>query len=312
MSLREAAETAITQCLAVGPDESCTVVTDDERRPIGEALYEAARAVGADAVLVQYPPGEQHGEEPPRPVAAAMRETDVYVAPTTKSLSHTDARRAATAAGVRGATMPEITESVMVEGLAADYDAIARHCRAVLDQVADAETYRVTTPAGTDLTLERGDRAWLDDTGIVHDPGDFSNLPAGEVFVSPTSGDGRVVVDGTMSGQGRVDEPVVFTVEAGQVVDIEDDQLRGEVETAAAEVGDAAYNLAELGIGTNVGVTALVGSVLLDEKVAGTVHVAIGDDAGIGGDVVAPIHADGIMLEPTVTADGEPVDLPRP
>ena len=312
MSLREAAETAITQCLAVGPDESCTVVTDDERRPIGEALYEAARAVGADAVLVQYPPGEQHGEEPPRPVAAAMRETDVYVAPTTKSLSHTDARRAATAAGVRGATMPEITESVMVEGLAADYDAIARHCRAVLDQVADAETYRVTTPAGTDLTLERGDRAWLDDTGIVHDPGDFSNLPAGEVFVSPTSGDGRVVVDGTMSGQGRVDEPVVFTVEAGQVVDIEDDQLRGEVETAAAEVGDAAYNLAELGIGANVGVAGLVGSVLLDEKAAGTVHVAIGDDAGFGGDVEAPLHLDGVITEPTVYADGERIDLPAP
>ena len=56
--------------------------------------------------------------------------------------------------------------------------------------------------------------------------------------------------------------------------------------------------------------TDLVGSVLLDEKAAGTVHIAIGDDAGIGGDTEAPIHSDGIIREPTVYADGEEVDLP--
>ncbi len=311
MSLREAAATAVDQCMAVRPGESCTVVTDDERLPIGEALYDAALEAGAVVTLARYPPGEQHGEEPPRPVAAAMRETDVFLAPTTKSVSHTRARSAATEAGVRGATLPGVTEDVMVAGLDADYDAIARHCAAVLDQVADAETVRVTTPAGTDLAVERGDRGWHEDTGINHEPGDFSNLPAGEVYLSPASGDGRVVVDGTMSGQGLVDEPVVFEVEDGQVTRIEDDALRQAVEAAAGTAGPAAYNLAELGIGTNVGVAELVGSVLLDEKAAGTVHVAIGDDAGIGGDVEAPIHLDGVLREPTVTADGQPVELPR-
>jgi len=54
-----------------------------------------------------------------------------------------------------------------------------------------------------------------------------------------------------------------------------------------------------------------VGSVLLDEKAAGTVHIAIGDDHAIGGDTDAPIHLDGILTEPTVFADGEVVDLPR-
>lgn len=75
-------------------------------------------------------------------------------------------------------------------------------------------------------------------------------------------------------------------------------------------MGDAAYNLAELGIGTNVAVTDLVGSVLLDEKAGGTVHIAIGDNAGIGGETEAPIHLDGILREPTVYADGESIDLP--
>jgi leucyl aminopeptidase (aminopeptidase T) len=40
------------------------------------------------------------------------------------------------------------------------------------------------------------------------------------------------------------------------------------------------------------------------------VHVAVGDDAGIGGDTSAPIHQDGILTEPTVYVDGEVVDLP--
>ena len=97
----------------------------------------------------------------------------------------------------------------------------------------------------------------------------------------------------------------------GHVTGVDDDAVRGELEEAAAEAGDDAYNLAELGIGTNIGVTDLVGSVLLDEKAGGTVHIAVGDDAGIGGDTEAPIHMDGILREPTVYADGAELELPR-
>ncbi|WP_435180290.1 aminopeptidase [Halorussus sp. AFM4] len=312
MSLRDAAETAIEQCLALGETESCCIVTDDERQPIGEALYEVASQVTDDATIVRFPPGTQHGAEPPEPVAAAMAASDVFLAPTTKSLSHTRARGKANEAGARGATLPGITEEVFTTGLEADYDAIAAHCEDVLDQVADAEAVRVTSPQGTDVTFEPGDREWLDDTGIVHEAGGFSNLPAGEVFVSPEDANGTYVVDGTMMPHGLLDDgqTLEFDVEDGQVTRISDDDVREQVEEAAEEVGDAAYNLAELGVGTNVAVTELVGSVLLDEKAAGTVHVAIGDDAGIGGDTDAPIHLDGILREPTVYADGEVVDLP--
>jgi len=309
-ALREAAETAIHQCMALDADESCAVVTDDERLPIGEALYEVASSVTADAVLLRYPPGEQHGTEPPEPVAAAMADADVVLAPTTKSLSHTRARKRACEAGARAATLPGITEDVMIAGLDADYETIARHCREVLAQVRGADQIRVTTPAGTDFTVEPGDREWLTDTGMVHDSGDFSNLPAGEVFVSPETAGGTYVVDGTMMPHGLVDEPLRFEVEDGFVTHISDDAVREQVDAGREAVGDAAANLAELGIGTNVGVTELVGSVLLDEKAAGTVHIAIGDDASIGGDTEAPLHLDGILREPTVYADGEVVDLP--
>ncbi|GAB3024098.1 aminopeptidase [Natronobiforma cellulositropha] len=311
--LREPAETAITQCMALESDESCVIVTDDKRDPIGQALYAVASEITDDALLVRYPPGETHGGEPPEPVAAAMAASDVSLAPTTKSITHTRARVEATRAGARVATLPGITEEVFRTGLDADYESIAAHCEAVLEQVADATEVRVETARGTDITFDLGDRSFLSDTGIVHEPGASSNLPAGEVFVSPVSADGRFVVDGTMAPHGLLAEgqDLTFEVEDGLVTHISDETIRETVETAAEEVGDAAYNLAELGIGTNVAVTDLIGSVLLDEKAAGTVHIAIGDDSGIGGDVEAPIHLDGIVRDPAVFADGVEVDLPR-
>ncbi|MFB6138202.1 MAG: aminopeptidase [Halobacteriaceae archaeon] len=309
MDLREPAETAVRQCLALDADESCAVVTDDDRAAIGEALYAVASEVTDDAVYLQYPPGTQHGAEPPAPVAAALRDADAFLAPTTKSISHTRARSRACEAGARGATLPGITEEVFVAGLDADYEAIAAHCRDVEAQVAGADEIRVTSPQGTDITLEPGDREWRLDTGVVHDPGAFSNLPAGETFVSPQTATGTYVID-WYPREGRTAVDIAVEVEDGSVTAVDDQAISAALATAAEEVGDAAYNLAELGIGANTAVTDLVGSVLLDEKAAGTVHLAIGDDAGFGGDTDTPIHLDGILTEPTVYADGERVTLP--
>lgn len=311
-SLHAPAKTAVEQCLNLKPDESCAIVTDDERKAIAEALYAVATDITKETVLLRYPPGDQHGAEPPEPVAAAIRHADVVFAPTTKSLSHTSARVDATEAGARMATLPGITDGVFLMGLDADYDQIRNACADVLSQVGDATEIHVTSPQGTDIRFRPGDREWREDTGIVHEPGDFSNLPAGEVFVSPETAEGTVVVDGTMMPYGQLEDgqTIEFTVEEGMVTSIEDEKLREEVETAAESAGEDAYNLAELGIGTNVAVTDLVGSVLLDEKAAGTVHVAIGDDHGIGGDVEVPIHLDGILTEPTVYADGVEITLP--
>ena len=314
MSMRDAAETAVHQCMDLQSSESCVIVTDDKRQEIGEVLYEVASEVTDDAAIARYPPGSQHGAEPPEPVAAAMAAADVVLAPTTKSLSHTRARDHANEAGARVATLPAITEEVFVTGLDADYETIRAHCEDVLAQVQNAEVIRVTSPQGTDITFEPGSREWHTDTGIVHEAGQMSNLPAGEVFISPENANGTYVVDGTMRPYDKLDEgqQLEFTVEDGYVTEFSDEKVQAEFDAVAEEVGRDAYNLAELGIGTNVAVDELVGSVLLDEKAAGTVHIAIGDNASMGGDVDAPIHSDGVLREPTVYADGEKVTLPEP
>lgn len=311
MGIRAAAETVIHQCMNLQADESCLVVTDNELEEIGQCIYDVSSAITDNSVFIKTPPGTQHGAEPPTPVSGAMKHADVVVAPTTKSLSHTRARQSASDAGARIATMPGITKAVMIAGLDADYDEIKSTCDHLRNELDDAKEITVTSPQGTDITFDVRDRTWRSDTGINHEPGDFSNLPAGEVFVSPRSADGTYIIDGTMRPYGKLDGQLLeFTVEDGYVTSISDDDISEQIETAAAEVGNAAYNLAELGIGTNLGVTELVGSVLLDEKAAGTVHIAIGDDAGFGGETEAPIHLDGILTEPTVIVDGKELSLP--
>lgn len=306
------ARTAIEQCLQVQGDESLVVVTDNERFEIGQALYTVGAEYTDDVVLLQSPPGQEHGAEPLPAIATALRESDVFLAPTTKSLSHTDARREACAKGARGATLPGITHDVFVTGLQADYDSIREECTRIANAVEGAEHIQIRAPAGTDITFEIGTRNWRQDTGIVHAPGDFSNLPAGEVFVSPETANGTYVVDGTIRPHGLVDpdHPVRIRVEDGFAVEIDDQAVAASFERAAESVGDDAYNLAELGIGTNTAVTDLIGSVLLDEKAAGTVHIALGDDASIGGTTNAPIHADGVIRNPSVSVDGHKLTLP--
>ena len=103
------------------------------------------------------------------------------------------------------------------------------------------------------------------------------------------------------AGLGVLDEPLVLTFEDGLLVN-------AEGKGAAAllkQLGDApkARNLAELGIGTN-DKARFTGVILEDEKICGTVHIALGSNDTFGGTVAAGIHVDGVMRKPTLLLDG--------
>ena len=85
-------ETVITRCLAVKPGEDVLVVADDATVDIAEALRNAAEAAGGDTVLATMLPRAIDGTDPPPTVAAALAACDVFVAPTSRSISHTPAR----------------------------------------------------------------------------------------------------------------------------------------------------------------------------------------------------------------------------
>ncbi len=304
--MRESARVAVEDCMAVASDESMLVVTDELRRDIGRAIHSAAVERAEEAVYLEIEDDEHHGREPPASVAAAMKASDVVVAPTTRSLTHTRARIDACDAGVRVATMPSITEEVMQGAMQADYREVERRAHELLTRLEDVDTLRITSPQGTDLTLAVGERSWKPDTGVCHEAGCVTNLPAGEVYTAPTTGSGTLVVDGTMSSVGLPDSPIEITFEDGRAVDISHEGLADTVDAA----GECGRNLAEVGVGVNPS-ASLIGNVLQDEKVAGTVHVAVGDSSGFGGDVDCDVHLDGVVTEPEVYADGEEFQLPQ-
>ena len=107
--LGPAVRTVIRQCLAVSPGEDVVVVIDPATTAIGQVLRAEAAEAGADAVLVLMDERPNDGAEPPDTVAGALRGSQVFIAPTTRSLSHTSARKAATDAGARGATISWLT-----------------------------------------------------------------------------------------------------------------------------------------------------------------------------------------------------------
>jgi leucyl aminopeptidase (aminopeptidase T) len=295
--LDRAVETVLDQCLGVKKGEDVLVVTDPERRPIAEALVLGARRMGADAVLAEMAERDNHGVEPPRSIAAALRECDVFVAPTTKSLSHTEARRAASAEGVRGATMPTVTEDLLVRTMGADYAAVKERSLQVAELLTRASEVRITTDAGTDVTMVIEGRPGIADTGDLTARGSFGNLPAGEGFIGPLEGrtNGRVVFDGVVGT-----EPMAVEIVDGYATSF---SPSGEAWRAQAErYGRDAFAVAELGIGTNDSAT-LTGNVLEDEKIMGTIHIAFGDNHSFGGTIRVPSHQDFVVLNPTLTID---------
>ncbi len=305
--INTAADMLITRCMAAKSGETVLVVDDDRLNTISSALIGAADRIGCEPIRMTMKPRERSGQEPPEPVSAAMRSASVVLMPTNWSLSHTKARHAACDAGARVASMPGITEEMFVRTMSADYNRVAERSRYVAGILAKGSEAVITTSLGTNLRLNLQGRPAMPDTGLYHTPGDFGNLPAGEAYIAPMEGfgEGVLVVDASMAGLGVLNSPITFTIRDGRVVDAEgegSDQLKASWKA----VGDEATWIAELGVGTN-DAACVIGKVLEDEKVMGTIHVAFGNNAHFGGTNNVPYHADGIVTKATLIVDGTPV-----
>ena len=306
--LMRAARTALRQCMGLESKETCLIVTDAPLRSIGMIFWAEALELGAEAMILEMAPRQRNGEEPPRVVAEAMKSARVVLIPTSKSLSHTEARKEACKAGARIASLPGITEECMARTLVADYDAIAERSIDLAEVLSSGTRVHLTSACGTDLVMSIEGRTGYPDTGQYLTPGDFGNLPAGEAYIAPVEGtaSGVLVVDGAMAGVGLLAEPLVLHVEDGYVSRIEGGEGRVLLEKAIIGLGRDALNIAELGIGTN-DLAVVTGKVLEDEKAMGTVHVAIGNNSGFGGKIKVQSHLDGILLSPTLEIDGKVV-----
>ena len=219
---------------------------------------------------------------------------------------------------VRGFSTPNPNPALFARCVPLDYGRL-RVRAARLKEVFDrGNVVRVTSPKGTDLELSIAGRRAIANSGDYRRPGQFGNLPAGEVYVSPAlgSGIGTVVFDGTIStlhGPQIPETPVRITFRDGFVETIEgSEEARivretiAEGEALARSIGseEQAKNcrhLGEFGIGINEH-AQITGVILEDEKALKTCHFALGSNYDF--DAPAIIHRDMLVMSPSVWVDG--------
>jgi len=293
--------------MGISPGEDVLVVCNPVTEEIGALMRIEAQGDGADATLAVISERDSAAAEPSRAVAAAMAAADVVLAATIQSLSHTEARRAATEAGVRVGSLPGVTEEMLGRLMTGDLEEIRRRGWAIVTALSRGSEARITCPHGSDLRLGLQGRLGTVDAGELGNKGAFGNLPCGEGYIAPVEGtaEGTLVIDGSIAEVGLLETPVSMTVREGHLVAATGGDGARLMELLTAH-GDDGTNVAELGIGTNEE-AILTGNFLEDEKILGTCHVAFGASAAIGGTVQVPVHLDCVVLEPTVEVDGETI-----
>jgi leucyl aminopeptidase (aminopeptidase T) len=285
-----------------------------ERAMLAKAVSEIAleHHPGCMVEFYTYPAVGSHGAEPSQMVAAKLRQADVVVAITSYSLSHTAAREGATEAGVRLASMPTFLARMFASGgpMAVDYQQVAAEGEAIANRLTIAQEAVVRTPEGTDMRFSLAGRQANNDHGLYTEKGSWGNLPAGEAYIAPLEGtaQGQLVVPAGWYPGLR--ESMMLRFRDGLVYALEGGGAVGENFLELLKPGDDREpyryrcNLAELGIGTNPNASH-PDNVLEAEKIRGTVHLAVGDNAHFGGTVSADLHEDFILPRPDLLLDGE-------
>jgi aminopeptidase len=309
----------VARCLALEPGERFQALVDEPFADVGVSLCDAALQAGAaSAACVVIPDSGRPLTRAYDPLLASLSATDAlcFWFTSIHDPEFAGFRKPlyarALETGTRVAFGGRLDRSMLEHEMAADYGALRERTLRLAERLHGSERVRVTTPAGTECTFGVAGREWLRDDGLLDTPGAFGNLPAGEVFIAPlaTGADGVCVIDRSiaLAGEGLVDEPIELTFREGRIVGIEGGRSAAATRAAIAEAGSGADVVAELGIGTNDR-ARITGSVITDEKVLGTAHVAFGDNASpsYGGDNRAAIHVDGVMADATIEADGRVV-----
>lgn len=304
-----AANMLMNQVLQVKSGEILLIVTDTDRpRSITQALAYSAVSAGCEVTVITMEPQKMGGEEPPAPVAAAMAAAQVVINQSTQSLTHTAALRRAVKKGARVANLRNFTEEMMIRGgVTADYHQVRRITEKLAGLLTEAKEIRLTTRAGTDLTMNCRGRKALAQTGFVTRPGELSGLPDGEATLAPREGATEgVVMDPYIADQlGLITEPFRLQINGGRIRAIAGGRQALELEKLLENYDEAGYNaVSQLALGTNPACRVVPNTREVSKKL-GTAHIAIGDNVSLGGRSRSTFHIDFVFLDPSIYLDGE-------
>jgi len=313
---------AVENCLKVSPGESAVIITDRASIEIGSALGDAIeRIAGPGRFFVM----EDFGERPidfPMVIAQALAWADVSVYAAHGAVGELATFRMPMLRAVeanrrlRHAHMIGITRRIMCQGMCTDYKQIQRLSRVVHEKLKNARAIRVTTRKGCDFTASFSPKIkWCISDGDIK-PGQWMNLPDGEVFTCPESLDGTVVINGCLGDffaeryASLEETPIRIHVEQGRArqesLECENERLRRDFANYVFGTDANSNRIGEFAVGTNIGLTELIYNLLQDEKFP-SVHIAFGSPlpGRTGARWDSDAHLDGVIKDPTICVDGE-------
>ena len=316
------ARNAVRTCLNIGAQDRVFIIRDRPRREIADAIEEEATSTGAD---VRAWTMEDHVERPvtsfPRPLVEDVkrfRPTSSFFIGTglVGELGFRKPLLALLADELRcrHAHMVGIDDQLMTDGMAVDYEEVYRVTRKVFDIVRRAQKISVNTSLGTDLVATFSPSIkWIPSDGRYWEQGHWGNLPKGETFTCPQSVDGVLAAeemgDWFTEKYRKFASPVRFVIKGGRIASVEgaDERLVADIRSYVSQAPNS-NRVGEFAIGTNVGLSEIVGNFLQDEKFPG-VHIAFGDPYGFetGADWECPSHVDALASHATVTVDGRQI-----
>ncbi len=322
-TLMPGAQNAMSVCLNVAPHDRVWILTDEDRNEIGRALAQAAREQGASVTLRRM---EEFGPRPFHAFPDAMRDELRALDPTVTLLATSAepgeirfrlpfARFLRQELQVRHGHMIGVTRDLMQSGMRANYQRVADLTFLIRERMQQAREVRVTSELGGDLRVQLDNERfhWMPFPGLLHQPGQWGNLPEGETCTTPVSVQGTfyasLLGDYFSRKYGVLRSPILFHIQDGWVTEIvhEERALADEVWSYL----DGSVNgrrVGEFAVGTNEALHALSGNLLQDEKFPG-VHLAFGNPVPetAGATWSSDIHVDAIAPHGTIYVDGEPL-----
>lgn len=303
----------LDQCLAARSGEEIVLLVDAETDDgVIDGLVTGLEARHAIPVVATLPRYEVPGSEPPAAVAALLMSASAAIELTSTFIGSSSARQQATAAGTRYLAMPGVlVDTFRIGGpLDVDFDELRRTTQAVAAAWGEATTYRLTTPAGTDLSGSVENRPGRALFGVAREPGDYMAPPDVEAGTAPVEGssNGVVVIDADFlfMGLGPLDGQVAMHFENGALRGVEGREAERLTSMMERCADDRMTNLAEVSMGLNPN-GRVCGVAMETESTLGSAHIALGNSIAYGGTVDAVAHLDCVMKQATLELDGEVV-----
>lgn len=306
--------------LNVTNGESVLIISDDIE--ICEALAYETKVLHGEPSVFFIPGSIRPLKRITEPLKSALKSSDVVLTPMKRLEEETQFRISITKFAkdlgkARMAHMPGVTKEVFLSGvLEGDPYKMEETGNKIAEILTKGKNLRITTQKGTDISMKIGgwNRTADADVGLITLPKQLDNLPAGESFISPLEGsaNGELVIDGSCPGiLLKGNDTINLSIKDGFVISITGGESARKYSESLEEIKKKCkdkehkkniFAVAEVGIGLNEK-ARLMGLPIVDEKVLGTAHVALGSNTFIGGKIEAPNHHDMIFLNPTVYVD---------